>query len=167
MNRKLLKKRTSGSSEQSNYSGLFYPLSSNWNLVYFQKDETLMRDVLQVAQKSNSKQNKRIRLLSCSECYYCMEHIYRKQVGKAELSYSRCFLVDDWAFLSSRYYSWEVGKERRKLRVMGSARCIAQSLHRPLLPSEVHYVLRKFWRIFRLESTADLTTEQNQDASLL
>ena len=95
-----------------------------------------------------------------------MEHIYHKQVGKAELSYSRCFLVDDWAFFSSMTYSWEFGKERRQLRVIGSTCCIAQSLHRPLLPSEVQYLLKKFSRTFGLDSIADLTTEQNQDAPL-
>ena len=42
--------------------------------------------VLQVVQKSTSKQNKRILQLRHSECQYCMEHIYHKQVGKAELS---------------------------------------------------------------------------------
>ena len=64
--------------------------------------------------------------------------------------------MDDWAFLSSRYYSWEVGKERRKLRVMGSARCIAQSLHRPLLPSEVHYVLKRFWKNYQFRKHCGL-----------
>ena len=95
-----------------------------------------------------------------------MEHIYHKQVGKAELSYSRCFLVDDCAFFSSRYYSWEVGKERCKLRVMGSTRCLAQSLHRPLLPSEVNYLLKKFLRSFQCRCGFDHWTESRCLSSL-
>ena len=47
-----------------------------------------MRDVkvLEVVQKSTSEQNKKKCQLRHSECHYCMEHIYHKQVGKAELS---------------------------------------------------------------------------------
>ena len=67
---------------------------------------------------------------------------YHKQAGAAELGWSRCFLVKDCAFFPSKWYSWEVGKEHRKLSVMGSTRCLAQNLHRPLLPSEVHYLLK-------------------------
>ena len=58
------------------------------------------------------------------------------------------FLEEDCSFFSLRYYSWEVGKERRELTFMGSTCCLAQSLHRPLLPSEVHYLL-KFWGVFQ------------------
>ena len=58
------------------------------------------------------------------------------------------FLEEDCSFFSLRYYSWEVGKKRRKLTFVGSTRCLAQSLHRPLLPSEVHYLL-KVWAVFQ------------------
>ena len=58
------------------------------------------------------------------------------------------FLEEDCSFFSLAYYSWEVGKECRKLTFMGSTCCLAQSLHRPLLPSEVHYLL-KVWGVFQ------------------
>ena len=74
--------------------------------------------------------------------------------------------MDDCAFFSSRYYSWEVGKERCKLRDMGSTRCLAQSLHRPLLPSEVHYLLKKFLRSFQCRCGFDHWTQSRCLSSL-
>ena len=75
--------------------------------------------------------------------------------------------MEDCAFFSSRYYSWEDGKERRKLSFMGSTRCLAQSLHTPLLPPEVHYFL-KFWRAFefRKHSGPNQWTESRCMSSL-
>ena len=58
------------------------------------------------------------------------------------------FLEEDCSFFSLGFYSWEVGKERRKLTFTGSDSCLTQSLHRPLLSSEVHYLL-KVWGVFQ------------------
>ena len=49
---------------------------------------------------------------------------------------------------------------------MGSTRCIAQSLHRPLLPSEVHYLLKKFLRSFQCRCGFDHWTESRCLCSL-
>ena len=75
--------------------------------------------------------------------------------------------MDDCAFFSSRYYSWEVGKEHCKLRIMGSTRCIAQSLHRPSLPSDVHYLLKNFLRSFQFRCRFNHWTESRCPSSLV
>ena len=101
--------------------------------------------------------------LRWSERYFFMEHNYHKEFGDAELRQSRCLPGENYCFFSLRYYSWKVGKERRKLRVEGSIHCFAQSLRRPLLPSEEHFH-SKVWG--DLISNATSISKQNQEASL-
>ena len=65
MNRKLLEKKTSVCNENANYSGFFYPTSSDWNSVHSQKVESMTRNVkkktkLEVARKLISQGNKNL-----------------------------------------------------------------------------------------------------------
>ena len=140
MNRKLLGKATGACNENANYSGFILPnkfwlkfrfFSKSWiNDAKCKKKQNwkLRENVLQRKQKFEQ--------LHWSERYFFMEHIYHKEFGDAKLGQSRCLPGENYCFFSLRYYSWEVGKERRKLRVEGSIRCFAQSLRRPLLPFE-------------------------------
>ena len=67
------------------------------------------------------------------------------------------FLEEDCSFFSSRYYSWEVGKERCNLTFMGSNHSLARSLHRPCYPLK-YTIFWKFEELFSLDSTADFSS---------
>ena len=131
---------------------LFYLLRSKWNWVYFQNVESIMQNVRRfsnVARKCISKENKKNWLTASQRKSIFLTRHLPKRSWQSRTRLKLIFLEGDCSFFSLRYYSWEVGKERRKLTFMGSTCCLAQSLHRPLLPSEVHYLL-KVWRVFQL-----------------
>ena len=65
----------------------------------------------------------------------------------------------------SRYWSWVVGRESRKLSILKSTRCLAQGMLRSLLASEVHYLL-KVWSFSDWIAVRSSTPEHNQEASL-
>ena len=138
---------------------LFYPLSSSWNWVYFQKVDSTMQNVRRssdIARKciSKKKQKKWPAALQRKPLFHRKNLPKRSWHSRTRLKL--IFLEEDCSFLSLKYCIWEVGKERRKLTLMGPTRCLAQSLHRLLLPSELHYLL-KVWGVFSLDSTADVT----------
>ena len=113
---------------------LFHALCSNSNLVYFQKDESMMCDVERYAklpEKVLRNKTKKIGQLCHSDCWNCVERMYHNQVGKTELSKDRCFPVKNCAFFSSWCYSWEVGNDRCKLSVKESTRCLTQRFLSP------------------------------------
>ena len=122
----------------------FYLLRSNWNWVYFQNVDSIMQNVRRfskVAPKRISKENNIWPAASQQKPLFHRRHLPKRN-WQNRTRLKLIFLEEDCSFFSSKYYSWEVGKKRRKLTFMGSTRCLAQSLHRPLLPSEVHYRLK-------------------------
>ena len=130
---------------------LFYLLRSNWKWVYFSECwfyNAKCEKVFKSCPKMYfERKQKNWPAASQRKPFFHRRHL-PKRSWQDRTWLKLIFLEEDCSFFSFRYYSWEVGKERRKLTFMGSTCCLAQSLHRPFLPSEVHYLL-KVWGVLQ------------------
>ena len=146
---------------------LFYLLRWKRNWVYFLNVDSIMQNVgkfSKIARKCLSRE-KKWPAVSQRKPIFNRKHLPKRSC-RSRTKPKLIVFEGDCSFFSLRYYSWEVGKERRKLTFMGSTCCLAQTLHRLLLPSEVHYLL-KVWGVsqFRVALQTSLP-KQNQRVSL-
>ena len=152
MNRKLLKKTTSVSSEkikQFRICSAHRAGSKIWFSFQTMILGCTMWNVSEVDQKCISRENKKNwpAALQWMPIFHGPPLPQRSCQKATRLKL--IFLEENCPFFSLRNYSWEVGKERRELNVTGSSRCFAQLLDRPLLPSETHFV-SKVLEVFQL-----------------
>ena len=111
------------------FQALLYPLRSSWDWVHFQKVHSIMQNVRRFpkgARKCVSQGNKKNWPAALQRKPFFHRGHLPKRSWQSTTRVKLIFLEEDCSFFSLWYYSWEVGKDRRKLTFKGSLCCLAK-----------------------------------------